>query len=173
MADSLADTGDRQAGQVVLGRIIGLYGVRGWVKVFSETSPIEGIFRYSPWLVDGVERVVAEQRRHGKGLVARLQGCEDRDAARELLGQTIAIRRSQLPPPSADEFYWVDLQGLAVETAEGRPLGKVSHLVETGANDVLVIQGDRERLVPFVWDQFVLEVDFDSRRIRVDWDPEF
>lgn len=173
MADSVADASGRSGGEVVLGRVVGLYGVRGWVKVFSETSPIEGIFRYSPWLVDGVERTVVEQRRHGKGLIARLQGCEDRDAARELLGKTVAIPRDQLPPPSSDEFYWVDLQGLAVETADGQTLGTVSHLIETGANDVLVIQGDRERLVPFVWDQFVLEVDFASRRIRVDWDPDF
>lgn len=158
---------------VVVGQVIGLYGVRGWVKVFSETSPIENIFGYSPWLVGGAERQAVAWRRQGKGLIAQLQGCEDRDAARALLGKAIAIRRDQLPPPSPDEFYWIDLQGLEVETREGQSLGRVSHLIATGANDVLVIQGERERLVPFVWDQCILAVDFKAGRIQVDWDPAF
>jgi 16S rRNA processing protein RimM len=163
----------RGAEPVILGRIAGVYGVRGWVKVFSETNPVENIFRYTPWLVNDVERAVIEWRRHGKGLIARLEQCDDRDAARALIGQPIATRRQQLPPPSSDEFYWVDLLGLAVETADGQPLGRVSHLLETGANDVLVVHGDRERLVPFVWGQYVLDVDFDAGRVRVDWDPDF
>jgi len=173
MAESDAQGRESAVGEVVLGRIVGIYGVCGWVKVFSETAPIENIFRYSPWRVGGAERLVTESRRHGKGLIARLRDCDDRDTARGLIGQSIAIRRDQLPPPSADEFYWVDLQGLAVETGDGRPLGRVSHLIETGANDVLVVRGDRERLVPFVWERFVLDVDFDEGRIRVDWDPDF
>lgn len=158
---------------VVLGRIVGSFGVRGWVKVYSETSPIENIFRYSPWLMGAAECRVLGWRRHGKGLVAQIQGCEDRDAACALIGEPVAIRRNQLPPPSADEFYWVDLQGLEVETLDGRPLGRVSHLIETGANDVLVVRGERERLVPFVWGQFIADVDFGAGRIRVDWDPDF
>lgn len=158
---------------IVVGRILGVYGVRGWLKVFSETSPLENIFRYSPWLLDGEEHQVVAWRRHGKGLVAQLQGYHDRDQARALTGKSIAILRDQLPPPSADEFYWIDLQGLEVETREGVALGQVSHLIETGANDVLVVQGARERLLPFVWGQFVLDVDFEAGRMLVDWDPEF
>ena len=158
---------------VVLGRILGVYGVRGWLKVFSETDPIENIFSYAPWLIDGDVQQVVAWRRHGKGLVAQLQGYDDRDQARALAGKTISIRRDQLPPPSADEFYWIDLQGLRVETQEGVLLGQVSHLIETGSNDVLVVTGARERLLPFVWGQCVLDVDFDIGRVLVDWDPEF
>jgi len=158
---------------IVLGRISGLYGVRGWVRVFSETEPRENILRYSPWLLDGEPRPVAEGKRHGKGLVARLAGCEDRDQAAGLIGKSIAVRRAQLPPPRPDEFYWADLEGMTVETLSGTGLGRVSHLFETGANDVLVVQGERERLLPFVWDDVIKDVDFDAGVIRVDWDPDF
>jgi len=158
---------------IVLGRIAGLYGVRGWVRVFSETDPRENILRYSPWLLDSAAHVVAEGRRHGKGLVVRLEGCEDRDQAAELIGRDICVRRDQLPPARPDEFYWADLEGLEVQTLAGEPLGRVSHLFDTGANDVLVVKGDRERLLPFVWDDVVKDVDFASGTIKVDWDPEF
>ena len=158
---------------LVLGRILGVYGVRGWLKVFSETSPIENIFSYAPWLIDGEAHRVENWRRHGKGLVAQLHGYDDRDQARVLTGKSISIQRDQLPPPSEDEFYWIDLQGLRVETRSGVGLGSVSHLIETGANDVLVVKGERERLLPFVWGQCVLSVDFDQGRMLVDWDPDF
>jgi 16S rRNA processing protein RimM len=161
--------------RIVLGRVSGLYGVKGWVKVYSETDPREGILRYSPWLLgpEGAVRRVAEGKLHGKGLIARLDGCEDRDQAAVLIGQEIAIRRDQLPPPRPDEFYWIDLEGLAVVTSTDVELGRVSHLFSTGANDVLVVEGERERLIPFVWGDVILDVDFDQRLIRVDWDPEF
>lgn len=158
---------------IVLGQIAGLYGVRGWVRVFSETDPRENILRYSPWLLDGAAHVVAESRRHGKGLVVQLEGYEDRDQAAELIGRNICVRRNQLPPARPDEFYWADLEGLEVQTVAGEPLGRVSHLFDTGANDVLVVKGDRERLLPFVWDDIVKDVDFTSGTITVDWDPEF
>ena len=158
---------------IVLGRISGLYGVRGWVRVFSETEPRDNILRYSPWLLDGEPVAVAEGRSHGKGLVARLTGCEDRDQAAVLIGKTIAVRRAQLPPPRPDEFYWADLEGMRVETLSGAPMGRVSHLFETGATDVLVVQGEREHLLPFVWDEVIKDVDFGAALIRVDWDPEF
>lgn len=173
MAEGADSSGAAATKTVVLGRILGVYGVRGWLKVFSETSPLENIFSYAPWLINGVEQQVVAWRRHGKGLVAQLEGYDDRDQARALSGKTIAVRRDQLPPPSADELYWVDLQGLRVETQEGVPLGQVTHLIETGSNDVMVVRGERERLVPFVWGQFVLDVDFDTGRVLVDWDPEF
>ncbi|MGB5832227.1 MAG: ribosome maturation factor RimM, partial [Thiohalocapsa sp.] len=114
-----------------------------------------------------------EGRTHGKGLVVRLEGCEDRDQAAVLTGQTIAVYRGQLPPPRPDEFYWADLEGLSVTTLEGETLGCVSHLFATGANDVLVVEGDRERLLPFLWDDVVKDVDFCGGMIRVDWDPDF
>ncbi|MEA1048569.1 ribosome maturation factor RimM [Lamprobacter modestohalophilus] len=173
MTGSADASGHAAPNRIVLGRILGVYGVRGWLKIFSETSPLENIFSYSPWLIDGDEQQVVTWRNHGKGLVAQLHGYDDRDHARTLTGKSISIRRDQLPPPSPDEFYWIDLQGLQVETREGISLGQVSHLIETGANDVIVVRGERERLLPFVWGQFVLDVDFEAGRLLVDWDPEF
>lgn len=164
---------DEAARRVDVGRIGAPHGVRGWVRVISDTDPPENILRYRPWLLDEQPTRVIEGRRHGKALIARLAGCEDRDAAAALTGQRIAVRRDQLPPPRADEFYWIDLEGLAVETLGGVGLGQVSHLLSTGANDVLVVEGERERLLPFVWDQVVKDVDFDRHRILVDWDPDF
>lgn len=163
------------AKRVVLGRIAGVYGVRGWVKVFSETEPREGILGYSPWLVGDspTPRAVLEGRRHGKGVVARIEGCDDRDQAAALVDQEIAVTRARLPPSRSDEFYWTDLEGLEVWNREGIRLGVVDHLFSTGANDVLVVSGERERLLPFAWDDVIRSVDFDQRRIEVDWDPEF
>ncbi len=171
-----APDGSGPGGQrLVLGHIDGVYGVRGWVKVFSETAPREGILRYSPWLLGAppTPRRVAEGRAHGKGVVVRLEGCDDREQAAALVGQEIAVTRDRLPPPKADEFYWIDLEGLAVETLEGVALGQVSHLFSTGSNDVLVVVGERERLLPFTWDAVVRAVDFERRLIQVDWDPDF
>lgn len=161
--------------RVVLGRIAGLYGVRGWVKIVSETDPRESILRYAPWLVgpEWAVRRVLEGRLHGKGIVARLDGCEDRDQAALLVGRDIAVTRDQLPPARADEFYWIDLEGLAVVTDQGVDLGRVDHLFSTGVNDVLVVKGERERLLPFAWGDVVKDVDFARGCIQVDWDPEF
>jgi len=159
----------------VVGRISGLYGVRGWVKVFSETEPRDNILTYRPWYLGAGcrPRGVAEGRLHGKGLVARLESCEDRDQTAALVGLEIRITRDQLPRIGADEFYWADLVGLGVETLEGRSLGRVDRVFATAANDVLVVNGERERLVPFLWDRVIEDVDLGLGRIRVDWDPEF
>jgi 16S rRNA processing protein RimM len=166
-----------QAGprMLVLGHISGVYGVRGWVKIFSETEPRENILTYSPWYLDGSRepQEVAEGRLQGKSLVARMKGCNDRDQAAALVGQEISVRRDQLPPPSADELYWADLEGLAVVTVEGVPLGRVDRLFATSANDVLVVKGECECLIPFLWDDVVKEVDFDRGEMLVDWDPDF
>lgn len=161
--------------RVVLGRIAGVHGVRGWVKVFSETEPREGILKYSPWMLglSTTPRRVLEGRRQGKGIVARIEGCEDRDQAASLVDQEISVTRDRLPAPSVDEFYWIDLEGLSVFGADGSSLGIVDHLFSTGANDVLVVKGDRERLLPFIWDDVIRSVDFEQGRIEVDWDPDF
>lgn len=149
--------------------------MRGWVKVFSDTRPRENILDYSPWLVkqrDGWKEVaLAEGRVHGRGVIARLEGYSDRDQAQTLMGAEIAIRRSQLPPPKAGEHYWADLEGLRVVNLQGVELGTVSHLFETGANDVLVVTGERERLLPYTR-HVIREVDLTARVLRVDWDPE-
>ena len=162
---------------MTLGRISGLYGVKGWLKVFSHTAPRENILAYSPWFLyrDGQWEAyeIEAGRRHGKGVVARLAGVEDRDAAVTLTGADIAIAREQLGDLEAGEYYWTDLEGLEVVATDGTVLGIIDHLFETGANDVMVVKGDRERLVPFIRPGVVREVNFTTRRVVVDWDPDF
>ncbi|HEX5513662.1 MAG TPA: ribosome maturation factor RimM [Gammaproteobacteria bacterium] len=163
---------------VVVGTIVGLYGVRGWVRVMSHTQPRENLLEYKQWRLGrhGAWRpaTVEAGQAHGKGLVVKLQECADRDQARSLIGTEIAVPRSELAPPADGEYYWVDLVGLRVETLAGQALGVVDYLFETGANDVLVVRGDdRERLIPFVTEQVVKQVDLVGGIIRVDWDPTF
>jgi len=164
----------------VLGRIAGIFGVRGELKVESYTEPREGICGYTPWLLRRgdasddrlVERVVVEGRAHGKGVVVRLQGVTDPDLARALIGSEVLVRRDQLPPTAAGEHYWDDLEGMKVVTVAGVELGEVDHLFETGANDVMVVKGARERLIPYI-PGVIVAVDAAARTIRVDWDPDF
>jgi 16S rRNA processing protein RimM len=163
---------------VTLGRISGVHGVQGWVRVHSDTSPRENIVNYSPWhLIREGRREswkVNAGRRQGKAVVAKLEGCNDRDAAEELVGALISIPRSALPDTTVPgEYYWADLVGLRVETVDGVELGRIEQLFETGSNDVIVVQGDKERLVPYIWEQVVREVDLEAGVMRVDWDPEF
>jgi 16S rRNA processing protein RimM len=145
--------------------------------VVSWCQPPENLLTYSPWHLRLRDRWTVwrpeEGRAHGKGLAARLEGCSDRDQAQALGGAAVAVRRTQLPEPERGEFYWADLIGLQVVGAEGGELGRVSGLMETGANDVLIVQGERERLIPYLPGQVVLEVDLEAKRIRVDWDPDF
>ena len=170
----MADTSTRL---VLMGRIAGAYGIKGWVKVISDASPIDNILSYPVWRLardgDWKDYKVLSGRTHGKGLVARLEGVDDRDEAQAMKGMSIAVERDQLPAAAQGEYYWVDLQGLSVHTLEGVDLGKVDHLFETGANDVLVVKGDKERLIPYISDQVIKSVDLQKGLMVVDWDPEF
>jgi len=116
---------------------------------------------------------VLDGRAHGNTVIARLDGVDDRDAARALIDRRIEVPREALPPPGPGEYYWADLEGMRVRTREGRALGEVDYMLATPAHDVMVIRGERERLVPFVQERFVLEVDLAGGVIVVDWDPEF
>ena len=160
---------------VVLGYISAVHGIKGWVKVHSWTRPMEAILGYRPWLLGEQKNPVkiVDGRKQGKGLVALLPGFEDREQAITLVGQEIFVERDQLPPTVEGEYYWADLEGLEVHTTNGDVLGRVDRLMETGANDVLVIRGEREHLVPFVQGQYVKRVDLEGGLIEVDWDPEF
>jgi len=163
---------------VILGRVSGLFGVKGWVKIFSHARPRESIIQFKHWFLSsptGWEAVkVLDGRKHGTGVVAQLDGVNDRDEAEQLLQRDIAIPREDMPPTNPDEYYWVDLIGLAVKTTQDVDLGHVQRLVETGANDVLVVQGDdRERFLPFVQGQFVKSIDLQAGLMVVDWDPDF
>lgn len=169
------------ARRILLGRVIGAFGVRGEVKLDSFTEPRAQILRYQPWILRdarGGERELSgvRARETAKGLVARFPDVDDRDAAEALRGCEVFVPRSALPPPADGEFYWVDLEGLQVLTLEGVSLGTVSHLFPTGANDVVVVRGGRdgrERMIPFVRPDFVREIDFQAGTMTVDWDPEF
>ena len=141
---------------------------------WSPTRSRVKIFSYKPWLVGEIEVTGAQGREQGKGVIGKLPGCDDRDAAARLIGASIQLRRSALPKAKNGEIYWADLEGLDVVTTLGVALGKVSHLFSTGANDVLVAHdGERERLIPYVTGQFVQDVDLAGGAITVDWDPDF
>ena len=161
---------------ICVGHVLGPTGLRGWVRVFSHTSPRDNIFSYSPWFIDrgdGLETFRVRGRRQGKHVLARLEGIEDRDGAEKLTGCRLHIRQQQLPELAAGEYYWSDLIGLDVETLQSEPLGRVAAMMETGADDVMVLEGDRERLIPFVIDDIVREVDLGNRRLVVDWSPDY
>jgi 16S rRNA processing protein RimM len=163
---------------VLLGKVVGVHGVRGELKLESYTEPRTQIFRYQPWRIRSAagEKTIdgCRGRAQGKGIVAELPGVTDRDAAAALVGTEIWVARSAMPKPKPGEYYWTDLEGVEVVTLEGRSLGTVSHLIATGANDVLVVKdAERERLIPFLVGQFVTEVDLESNRITVDWDADF
>jgi 16S rRNA processing protein RimM len=164
--------------RVLVGRIVGVSGTAGQVKLESWTEPRMQIFRYQPWILKSAQ---TEQeisgcrgREQGKGMVAALPGVADREQAAALIGTEIWVPRSALPKPGPGEYYWADLEGMDVVNVEGVSFGQVSHLFATGANDVLVARdGGRERLIPWVLEQYIRQVDLEARRIEVDWDPEF
>jgi len=186
MTDQKAGNAKQRSNLVDVGRITTVFGVKGWLKIHSDTQPLENIFSYNPWWLKtrhGVKAVEVEEfRPHGKGLVALIKGIDDRDLAQELCQVNIAVEREQMPQLDAGEFYWHQLEGLVVISEfEGQVsrLGLVDRILETGANDVLVVKGDadsidlNERLVPYIPDQFVKTIDLDAGEIRVDWDPAF
>ncbi|OAI14254.1 MULTISPECIES: ribosome maturation factor RimM [Methylomonas] len=161
-----------------VGQISGVFGIKGWVKVFSYTDPRENILAYSPWCLRKNDQIrefkVLAGRRQGAAVVAELEDLDDRDAAMALMGSEILIRRQQLPEPADGEYYWTDLIGLRVVNQAAMELGVVDHLLETGANDVVVVSdGQQERLIPFLMGQTILKVDTEKGCILVDWDADF
>ncbi len=174
-------TATADPGMILLGRITGLFGVKGWIKVYSDTEPRDNILNYSPWYLrrqgEWQPYEVIAGKLHGKSIIAQLANCPDRDTAAELIGNDIAIRRDQLPAAGEDEYYWSDLRGLKVTTLQGVELGQVVSLMETGANDVLVVRETgkegREHLIPYIPSQVICDIDLERGLITVDWDPEF
>ncbi len=162
---------------VVVGKITGVFGVRGGLKVYSYTEPHANILNYSPWYfaIAGIwaKHEVRGGHAKGKGVIAFLTDCTDRDTAAALVHTEISVRQSQLPPAEAGEYYWSDLIGLRVITVNGVELGQVTQLFETGANDVLVVAGERERMIPYLPEQVVREVNLTRGELVVDWDPDF
>jgi 16S rRNA processing protein RimM len=160
---------------VVVGRVSGVFGTRGWVRVHSYTRPPENVLDYSPWSirVDGGWQAfeVTAARHHHKGLIVALRDVADRDRAAALVHADIAVARTQFGDAGPAAYYWVDLIGLAVSNLAGLALGTVRGLYETAAHDVLRVVDDdgRERLIPFVRDVYVMTVDLDAGTLVVDW----
>lgn len=177
LPEETASDRSHEPAQVLLGKIVGVFGVEGWVKLHSYTEPRENLFRYKPWVVrtSAGDRTVEQPmgRVQGQGIVAQLPQVEDRDAAAALIGAEIFVDRATLPQPKQGEHYWADLEGLEVRLEDGTSFGTVSHLFATGANDVLVVRGTRERLLPYLPGDVIKRVDLERRLIEVDWDPDF
>lgn len=169
--------------QLVVGSINGVYGIKGWVKVFSHTSPIEQILLYQPWsLHKGSKQVsveVKEGKLHGKGVIALPDGFETRNDAESLVGYEIRIDSNQLPELPEGEFYWHELEGMQVVNRAGEVFGVVDRMIETGANDVMVVAAtsdsvdDEERLIPFVIDEIVDEIDMEQKTLKVNWEKDY
>lgn len=167
----------------VLGKVSTAFGIKGWVKVYSYTDPLTNILEYPIWFIrkDGQwkEFKVLQGKPQGKGLVAFLQGINDRDLALSLSQCEVGVPEEQLPELDEDEHYWFQLIGQKVVNTDGVLLGQVKELFDSGGgNQVMAVQpcegsiDQQQRLLPWV-DQYILEVDLDSGSIQVDWDPEF
>ncbi len=170
--------------EVILGKVGAVYGIKGWLKIHSFTDDQEAILDYFPWSLKlgnkqrSVE--ITDWRKHNNSLIVQVAGIEDRDVAQTLVGSEIVVTEEALPDLPEGEFYWRDLIGMAVVTSQGYNLGVVSDIMETGANDVLVVKanhndgfGKKERLIPYLFEQVVVEVSAENKQICVDWDPGF
>lgn len=167
---------------LVIGKIVSVHGVRGEVKVYSFTDPIDNLLAYRDWTLrrDGEVRQVrlASGRAQNKVLVAKIKGLDDREEARAYCGYEICVPLDALPELDDGEYYWHQLVGLKVINTEGQLFGQVDHLLETGANDVIVVKpcsgslDDRERLLPYT-DQCVQSIDLQTGEMRVEWDADF
>lgn len=169
---------------VTLGKVGAVYGIKGWLKIHSFTDDQEAILDYFPWslkLGNKIQSVdITDWRKHNNGLVVKVAGIDDRDAAQKLVGSEIFVSEDALSDLPEGEFYWRDLIGMAVVTDKGYDLGHVSDIMETGANDVLVVKanlkdgfGKKERLIPYLMDQVILSISAEDKQICVDWDPGF
>lgn len=159
-----------------MGWISAPFGVKGWVKVEPNTAATGNLLAYKTWWVgregDWREVAVAEAKVQGRVLVARLEGHDDRDAAAALRGTSVAVPRAALPRTQSGEYYWADLIGLAVVNGSAQGLGRITGILQTGANDVLVVAGERERLIPFIA-EVIRDVDLAAGVVRVEWSADY
>jgi 16S rRNA processing protein RimM len=175
--------------RIVLGKVTGYFGVRGWVKLYSYTEPIDNIVRYNSLLIklkgDWQNITLDEGKAHGKGVVAHFTGYDTRDDVAQLLGAELAINSEFLKPLGKNDFYWHDLIGLQVRNLEGIVFGQVRQIIETAAHDVLLIQPEQQHeqkgtenkpgdiLIPFVLEHYIIKVDINNGFILVEWQPEW
>ena len=165
-------SGDRSA-LIELGAIGAPFGVRGWVKVRSDTEPAERLLEYPVWTVRLPSAIqdyaIQHSGRSGGQLTVKLAGVNDRDVAATLTGAAILVSREQLPAPGKKEFYRADLIGFEVESVAGRKLGTLEYFVETPAHALMAIAGPEPLLVPAVADH-IRRVDLPGRKVIVEWD---
>jgi len=170
--------------QIILGKVGAVYGIKGWLKIHSFTDETDAILDYFPWslkLGNKTQTVdITDWRKHNKGLIVKVGNIDDRDEAQALVGSEILISDTSLPELPQGDFYWRDLIGMTVVTTKGYDLGVVSDMMETGANDVLVVKANlndgfskKERLIPYLLEQVVESVSIENKQICVDWDPGF
>lgn len=167
---------------VILGYVSGVYGIKGWIKVFSYTEPRDNIVGFRQWRLSAADPAALKERvveveaggLHGKQVIAKLVGVDDRDQAAELIGSEIAVPRSALPACDDETYYWADLIGLSVRNEAGEVLGVVERMLETGAHDVMVLNGDGGgRMIPFVMGRIVQDVDLAKGVITVKWESSY
>ncbi|MBL4607690.1 MAG: ribosome maturation factor RimM [Pseudomonadales bacterium] len=169
---------------IVIGQIVSVYGVKGWLKVRSFTQDPDDLFNYKPWALQALESgkwkgtSIKQYRAHGKGYVVQLEGCDDRNQAELLRGMKIGVNKDLLPEPDSSETYWRDLEGLRVVNLQGETLGLVDTVMETGANDVLLVKpcdssiDEQERLIPYVG-HVVNKVSIDEGVLSLDWQADY
>jgi len=160
---------------IIIGKIGSTYGVHGWLKIRTYTEFGSNILDYSPWyLTVGNDEAkpyeIEEGRVHGNGIIAKFAGINSPEEGRLLTGATIAVERAQLPPLKNNEYYWSDLIGLTVINKKGEQLGEVIYLMATGSNDVLVVKGEKEFAIPYLFGKVILNVDLKKHEIHVDWE---
>jgi len=170
--------------KIILGKVGAVYGIKGWLKIHSFTDETEAILDYFPWslkLGNNTQTVeITDWRKHNKVLIVKVAGIDDRDEAQAFVGSEILTNEAALPELSQDDFYWRDLIGMSVVTNKGYDLGVVTDMMETGANDVLVVKANlkdgfskKERLIPYLFEQVIESVSIENKQICVDWDPGF
>lgn len=173
------------ATHVVMGRIGAAYGLKGWVKLFSFTDPPENLLEHRQFHIKAdnsetiLQKIEIDQARiQGQGFAGHIKGCDEREQTRNYTGKELWVPKQALP--ELDEgYYWHELEGLRVINRAGEELGTVHHLLATGANDVLVVQATatsidkEERLLPYIWERVVLEVDLDKGVMKVDWEKDY
>jgi 16S rRNA processing protein RimM len=161
---------------VVLGKIAGVFGVQGWLKIESYTDPPSNILEYAGLLIgrsgEWTPIEVEDGRVTAKGVLGKLKGIDTPEAARTLVGTEIGLRRGDLPPPGPGEYYWTDLEGLVAESPSGEKLGRVDHFRSLPAGTIIVVRGERELWIPFVKER-VIQIDLAAGRIVLDWSAEW
>jgi len=166
-----------------MGQVLLPWGVRGWVKVRPHTEALDALLGFAAWWVrepgtaGWKELSVVAGRVHADALVVQIAGVETREAALNLKGYDIAVPRSELPQPAADEIYQADLVGLEVMNREGVVLGRVAAVVDFGAHPLLKVrcgeaQSGTERLIPYV-PAIVDRVDMAAGTMLVDWGENY